>query len=174
MSEVEHNQQRPRAATDGYPPTATSNSSMGAPRGPGEYRAPQSSALLTMLMLTVGFVSRLRIKFMPQELVDEFLGYLTDDPDALMACSLTCTPLLGFRGGSPEIHFQDRSPFPSAHLSRFPPDALACSPTLYDTPTYESLVALPGGLNSCSLELFRCGDSRVILDACSHGVTSIS
>ena len=36
------------------------------------------------------------------------------------------------------------------------------------------LAILPGGLNSSSLVLFRCQDSQVILDACSHSVTSIS
>jgi len=39
---------------------------------------------------------------------------------------------------------------------------------------FEGLGALPGGLNSCSLELFRCEDSQIVLDACSHSVTSIS
>ena len=37
-----------------------------------------------------------------------------------------------------------------------------------------SLAALPGGLNFCSLELFQCKHSQVVLAACSHSVTSIS
>ena len=32
---------------------------------------------------------------LPQELVDEIVGYLLDDPDALRACSLTCKCLFG-------------------------------------------------------------------------------
>ena len=36
------------------------------------------------------------------------------------------------------------------------------------------LATIPGGLNSSSLELFRCEDSQVVLDACSHSVTSVS
>ena len=38
----------------------------------------------------------------------------------------------------------------------------------------KGLGSLPNGLNSRSLELLRCGDSQVVLDACSHTVTSIS
>ena len=34
--------------------------------------------------------------------------------------------------------------------------------------------ALPGGPNCRSLELFLCIDSQVVLDACSHSVTSVS
>ena len=39
---------------------------------------------------------------------------------------------------------------------------------------FEGLGALPSGLNSRSLEFFRCRESQVVLDACSHTVTSIS
>ena len=39
---------------------------------------------------------------------------------------------------------------------------------------FESLAALPGGLNFRSLELFRCGSPQNILEACGHIVTSIS
>jgi len=39
----------------------------------------------------------------------------------------------------------------------------------------EGLGALPGGLNPRSLELFQCRDSsQIVLDACSHSVTSVS
>ena len=38
----------------------------------------------------------------------------------------------------------------------------------------EGLVALPGGLNFCSLELFRCEDLQDVLAACGHTVTSLS
>ena len=39
---------------------------------------------------------------------------------------------------------------------------------------FEGLRALPGGLHFRSLYLFQCEDSQVVLDACSHTVTSIS
>jgi len=39
---------------------------------------------------------------------------------------------------------------------------------------FEGLGALPGGLNSRSLELFQCEYSQIVLNACSHSVTSIS
>ena len=74
-----------------------------------------SAALIHIL---IGFASRLWVKLMPggiqrrvddiskqftgagwkhlpQELVDEVLGYLLDDQDALRACSLTCKHLFG-------------------------------------------------------------------------------
>jgi len=45
---------------------------------------------------------------------------------------------------------------------------------VYSRELFEGLGALPGGLNSCSLELFRCEESQIVLDVCSHSVTSIS
>jgi len=39
---------------------------------------------------------------------------------------------------------------------------------------FGGLAALPGGPNCCSLELFRCKDSQVVLEACSHSITSVS
>jgi len=38
----------------------------------------------------------------------------------------------------------------------------------------DGLAALPGGPHCRSLELFRCQGSQVVLDACSHTVTSVS
>jgi len=260
----------------------------------------------------IGFVSRLRVtliplayvrkrvddiskqftgagwKNLPQELVDEILGYLMDDPYALKACSLTCKPLFGatrpiihqrmcliskplvdagrlgllryirylifkMEDGSftPEntqsylpqlqsitnLHTLTLTPF-SVHsfipvfnecfgmftntlrhldirnaygtseqllyvISQFPSleDLTIVSPTvavvypedrfqvITQSPPirgtlvlaradsrefFEGLAAFPGGLNSRSLELLRCGDSQIVLDACSHSVRSIS
>ena len=44
----------------------------------------------------------------------------------------------------------------------------------YSSEFFEGLAALPGGLNFRSLELFRCGGPKKILEACGHTATSIS
>jgi len=62
-------------------------------------------------------------KSLPQELVDEILGHLLDDLDALKACSLTCKRLFG--ATRPLIHQQlicldTRPGYPKQRQSRFP------------------------------------------------------
>lgn len=44
----------------------------------------------------------------------------------------------------------------------------------YSRELFEGLAAFPGGLHFRSIELFRCGSPRPVLEACSHSVTSIS
>ena len=98
-------------------PKVTSNTSMNAARGPGEYQ-PRTPHPINGADIPTGYASRLwtrltpvkirdRVneiskrftgagwKNLPQELVDEIIGYLQDDPDALKACSLTCKYLFG-------------------------------------------------------------------------------
>ena len=107
----------------GSNPTAvtalTFNPSMKTARSSGEYQTPTPAQLINDadIDIPVGFASRLWLKRLsddiqrrivgilkqppsigwndlPQELVDEILGYLLDDSPALQACSLTCKRLL--------------------------------------------------------------------------------
>ena len=107
-------------------PNATLNTSMKTGHGPGEYQTPTPTHTTSGADVPVpGFASGLweklrpvdiqgRIcgisrqfagagwKNLPQELVDEILGYLLDDLRALKACSLTCRCL--FSAARPLIH----------------------------------------------------------------------
>ena len=99
---------------------------------------------IVMLMLPIGFASRLRAKLvspedireridniskqfvgagwknLPQELVDEILGYILDDSNALKACSLTCKSLFG--ATRPIIHQRAYFPPIPARLERPKPE----------------------------------------------------
>jgi len=107
-----------------FTPNTILNPRMRASRGLGEYQI-RTPGRITGSDIPVGFVSHVwtkRIsgdiqhavdgiskqfpgagwKYLPQELVDEILGYLLDDLGALRACSLTCRYLFG--AARPYIH----------------------------------------------------------------------
>lgn len=106
-------------------PNATLNPRMKTARGYGEYRTKTFTSPTDSSDIRVGSISRVwkktlqgdirdRVddiskrfpgagwKHLPQELVEEILGYLLDDPGALKACSLTCKHL--FSAARPHIH----------------------------------------------------------------------
>jgi len=69
----------------------------------------------------------------------------------------------------------ERSEHPVPAITRSPPlRGTLVLAKAYSREFSEGLAALPGGLNSRSLELFRCGGPQFVLVACSHSVTSIS
>ena len=101
-----------------HTPNTTSNPSMKTARGPGEYQTQTPIHPTNSADIPIGYASRLWIrltpggiqrkvddiskrftgagwKCLPQELVDEILGCLQGDLDALKACSLTCKLLFG-------------------------------------------------------------------------------